>query len=217
MLLFSFFESFSTAFPSHGVFLLILIISANFLAETFPCKIQELLQSDMKLKHLFGFLTMLFFVVTSLSNKPSGLFSQFWLTVELYILFLLVSKTPPQIFLLLTGLFAINYILHLVKDDAKNRITIEDNNNNNNNNNKSIKKWLINDPHILLQYIDRVMIFLNVIELCLLFFGVMSFMGEKKLEYKGKFQYHYFFLGKPSCRGLLSKTSIWSSFMSNFQ
>ena len=53
------------------IFIFILIVSANFLAETFPCKLQYQLRNNMLLKHTFGYFTMIFFVVLSsnINNK----------------------------------------------------------------------------------------------------------------------------------------------------
>ena len=87
--------------PLHGAFLMILIVSANFLAETFPCKIQSLLKSSMVAKHFFGLLTMTFFVVLTLPNAPNDLVTIIKQSIILYIFFVLISKTNAKIFIIL--------------------------------------------------------------------------------------------------------------------
>ena len=41
-----------------AVFIFTLIISGNFLAQLFPCKIQEALTENIYIKHIFGFFTL---------------------------------------------------------------------------------------------------------------------------------------------------------------
>lgn len=48
--------------PVYPIFILLLIISANYLADLFPCRLRELLENNIYVKHLFGYLTLLFFV-----------------------------------------------------------------------------------------------------------------------------------------------------------
>ena len=51
------------------IFIFFLIISANFLAELFPCRLQYILRNNMVIKHLFGLFSMIFFVVLSSGIK----------------------------------------------------------------------------------------------------------------------------------------------------
>ena len=38
--------------PFYTIFILILIISANFLGSTFPCRVQKLLSENVYIKHI---------------------------------------------------------------------------------------------------------------------------------------------------------------------
>ena len=80
------------------IFIFILIISANFLAEIFPCRLQDALRNNMYLKHLFGLFTMIFFVVltSNLENK-NYLYIR---SIILYIIFILITRTHHYFFLL---------------------------------------------------------------------------------------------------------------------
>ena len=51
--------------------ILYLIISANFLPQTFSCTLQKMLNEHMYIKHIAGWLTLLFFVLLSSSKTPS--------------------------------------------------------------------------------------------------------------------------------------------------
>lgn len=59
-------------FAFYPVFLLIMIISANFLAEIFPCRFQELLSSNNYTKHIFGYLTLVFFVSLNIDELKTS-------------------------------------------------------------------------------------------------------------------------------------------------
>ena len=50
------------------IFIFILIISGNFLALV-PCKLQDELNNNMYVKHLFGLFTMIFFVTLAAPVK----------------------------------------------------------------------------------------------------------------------------------------------------
>ena len=69
------------------IFIFILIVSANFLAEVFPCRIQHLLRNNMLVKHMFGLFTMIFFVVLSSNVSDKNIFKIAKTSFLLYILF----------------------------------------------------------------------------------------------------------------------------------
>lgn len=181
--------------PLEAIFIFILIISANFLAPIFPCRVQSLLNNNMAAKHLFGFLTMIFFVVLTIPNSFTQfniLFSQSFI---LYILFILLTKTESYIFFIIFILLAILYIInlkikHLEESKSKN------------------KKHLI--------FYKTIVNYLTIIILFVLFIGVLSYLGQKKLEYKNKFNYLYFFLGKPVCKNKSPSNSFIAGLLNSF-
>ena len=72
--------------PYNTLFIIYLLISCNFLANLFSCNLQQLLSENMYVKHIFGFLTMLFCIIYVDSNivKESkyieGFFMQLFFT-----------------------------------------------------------------------------------------------------------------------------------------
>lgn len=200
--------------PLHGAFLMILIVSANFLAETFPCKIQSLLKSSMVAKHIFGFLTMTFFVVLTLPNAPNDLVTIIKQSIILYIFFVLISKTNAKIFIILMILLCIIYIVNIIQreieGDNKGILEkIKDKNTSKEEKDKLIKQLsqkkssLTNNSSINLNYnnLNKTMKLMYVLVFIILLLGFLSYLGEKKLEYKKNFNYSYFMFGKPVCKG----------------
>ena len=181
--------------PLEAIFIFILIVSANFLAPIFPCRVQSLLNNNMAAKHLFGFLTMIFFVVLTLPNSFTQFNILFLQSFILYILFILLTKTDSLIFfivfILLSGLYIINLkIKHLNESNKKN------------------KKHL--------QFYKKIIYYLKIIIAIILFLGVLSYLGQKKLEYKNKFNYLYFFLGKPVCKNKSPSNSFLKGLFNSF-
>lgn len=164
--------------PLQCVFTMVLIVSANFLAETFPCRVQYLLKNNMIAKHTFGLLTMVFFVVLALRQES---FQDIFIEgILLYLVFILMSKTSTGFFFAIMLLLAVIYLLHLY--DKKNEETKQTN-----------EKQITSSSKVgdILYYLTYV----------LLGIGVLEYMGEKKIEYGKRFSYIYFFLGKPTCKG----------------
>lgn len=171
--------------PLFTVFILILIISANTLLPLFPCKFQLLLRDNMLMKHLFAFITMVFFVVLTapLDDKKNIILK----SILLYIFFVLVTKTDYIFFIIILILLTISYLLVLYKTDKKT------------NENKTDDELVIYDNYLYVLY------FLIII---LTVFGVLLYMGEKKIEYRRKFKYSHFFYGKPMCREFSPSVSM---------
>ena len=51
-----------------AILVFILIISGNYIGQLFPCNVQAVLSESMIMKHVFGFLTLFFFVLLTLPN-----------------------------------------------------------------------------------------------------------------------------------------------------
>ena len=73
-----------------AIFIFTLIISGNFLAQLFPCKIQEALSHNTLVKHLFGYFFFFFFGILAIPELAniSGMIS----SLALYLIFLINSK-----------------------------------------------------------------------------------------------------------------------------
>ena len=176
---------------SISVFVLLLIISGNFLGELMPCRVREELSSNMILKHFFGYLTLVFFAIVTVFKTSS--MNILLLSLLVYLYFIVLSKTNWRFWIVVVFLLGISYIIHVwgltyKKEQSKEgEVKIED----------SIINML---PTIQLSFVWLAS-FLTVI-------GSIVYMGNKKKEYGKDFSYMYFFLGKPECRGKSPNTKL---------
>ena len=96
-----------------AIFILVLIICGNFLGQLFPCKVQDMFNNNIVLKHVLGFFTLLFFAISTIPElhfveTGLGKFSDFLLTsVILYLWFILMSKNYYIFWLITFGLAGI--------------------------------------------------------------------------------------------------------------
>jgi hypothetical protein len=166
------------------IFIFILIVSANFLAEIFPCRLQYLLKNNMLVKHLFGFFTILFFVRLS-NSDDKNLLNIIKHSFLLYLIFILISKSNIYFFYFILLCLGITYIINLQKEDDTEKF--KNNEINQQEYDKKIKTYDI------ITYVIYILIFIATI------IGIFIYMGEKKIEYKKKFNYLTFFIGSPKC------------------
>lgn len=193
--------------PLQSIFVLILIISANFLAQLFPCRIQEMLKTNMYLKHFFGLLTMMFFAVLAVPDMSANIILMTLKTIILYIWFILITKADVYFFLAIMFCLLIVYLINIFKTNAKTQLTDvkKDNNNDIESLDKEIKTY------------DRYENILFIVTIILTVSGMMLYMGEKKEEYGSKFNYIYFFLGKPECKNNSPKIDYKNAFAYMFK
>jgi len=184
------------------IFIFILIISGNFLALV-PCKLQDELNNNMYVKHLFGLFTMIFFVTLAAPVKDKTISAVTLNSFLLYLLFILITKVHVKIFYVIAVLLGSTYITVLLKEadigtinanasatDVKNNDTMEQAKEN-------PKNVILTNQ---LKIYDSVIFYSYILILILTFIGVLAYMGEKKIEYKKNFKYVTFFLGKTVCK-----------------
>jgi len=192
-----------TNIPIWNVFILFLIIASNYIGELFPCRVQNLLSSNVYLKHFIAFLTLMFFVVltdSSLQQKEFKLI--FTDSLKLYVLWLFLINNDKKFFVIALILLGIIYIIQLIKNDFKENI----NKKKNIEYNEEILKYTLN--------IEKIIYYIFFIVLII---GFIIYMGEKKIEYKNKFSYFTFIFGKPSCKGKSPDVKYIEAFSSAFK
>jgi hypothetical protein len=176
--------------PVYTIFILILIISANFLAQLFPCRLQRILHQNIYIKHLFSFLTLFFFVVLTAPIENKSLRNIFNKSLLLYIWFIFIMRTDPYIFILLLFIIGIIYLFFLKESELKEKAekiqTIKG---------SEDLKHIENE----IMYIRNINQYLFYLTILLTIIGFLLYMGEKKCEYKKKFNYIIFLFGKPVC------------------
>lgn len=160
-----------------SIFVLYLILSANFLVNLFSCKAQTTFFNNMWLKHLLGFMTLYFFVVltdkeSKYSNSPKN---QMLFAIVCYIVFVLSSRMDHQWWVVFICLLCIIYIIEIYKN---HHTTTEE------------------DKVIYNKY----QIYLVSVLLVILVIGFIIYLGKKRIEYGKKFDMTTFIVGKTKCR-----------------
>ena len=184
-----------TNIPLHTIFVFFLIISANYLGQLYPCKIQTLFETNVYIKHFFGFLTLVFFVVFVDPIKTSAFGETIMKSLVLYVIFLLLMNTNVLFFVFSLISLAGIYLLSIKKKELSSSDTDQD----------SVVLY------------DRVHDSLYILFALSTMVGFLVYMGEKKIEYKDKFQYLTFIFGKPSCKGFSPKTKYTESLFAAFR
>jgi hypothetical protein len=160
-----------------SVFVLYLIISTNFVANLFGCRVQYALMNNMWLKHLLGFMTMYFSVVLIDSKAEWSDSPQKQLVVALmfYTAFVFTTRMDYKWwFTFVIGLSVI-YILQVHKEHPKST----------------------EEERIRYNYYQQWMTYIVAIVGLI---GFFVYMGRKRAEYGKKFDFLTFIVGKTTCR-----------------
>ena len=179
--------------PIESLFIFLLIMSGNFLAELFPCRFQKDLTDIIALKHFFGFLTLLFFVVLQTPLESFNLVDAFKNSGVLYLLFLLLINSHHVTFIISMAILTVSYLITL---KIKENNAIDDNDKE-----RQSRLQTSNDN------MERIQSYLHFIIVAVIVIGFLSYLGSKKAEYKTGFSYFTFIFGKTVCANDGSKLS----------
>ena len=170
---------FKTQFPIKGIIVFYLLIVSNFLAPLFNCRLQDVLINNMVLKHLFGFLTLFFFVVfVEPEHSDKTFIYQVAMAIGLYIWFIFTTKMEIHAFALFVIVLFALYLFNIYFD--RNHKHLEED-----------KKEQFKEN------INRYGLILGVL---ITIIGFTSFVGQKKIEYGNRFNWTSFFMGYPQCK-----------------
>ena len=158
--------------PVYTIFILVLIVSAKYIPDIIPCKIQRFMEKDLYFRHLLTFFTMIIFVVFTTPLKDQKVFKILIKSVFLYIIFLLYVKSNYNFFVVVTLLSCILYISMLRKYEIEREY--------NEAKNEETKKLYEKELNILI-IINNILL---VIVIFLILIGFLLYLGEKKIEYK---------------------------------
>jgi hypothetical protein len=205
--------SFNEKIPIYTIFILILIVCAEYLKELMPCKLDNILKNNIYVKHFFCFLTLLFFVViTTEPLKDKNLKEIIVKSIILYILFILLIKNDYRIFLIVMVLLGLIYIISIKKYELIDLIEKEK------NKDKVFHKLITRDVQHSGEALTRadikirktyeneinIIILINnilfVIVIILIFLGFLFYMNKKKNQYKDEFNFLKFFFGTIKCK-----------------
>jgi hypothetical protein len=178
---------------TSSLFILYLILSSNFLAPLFSCKIQNFIQSSMILRHILGYMTMTFFVILANQKNPLPIGKLIALSVGLYTWF--IASTRMNLYAWFILLLAIGgcYLLQIYQEDIQ-----RDTEN-------------LDENQTKLDGLDLAKKILTGIALATTIFGVAIYFGEKRIEYGKDFRLSTFVLGVPSCRKYTPEIHIGKS------
>lgn len=104
-------------FTGPAILLLYLIISANFVGDTFGCRLKTLLQKGALAKHVLAYLLCFFFIVAA---QPGWIakftFPQlFYHSAIYYLVFVLTTRMPFRITMVVLLLFIVSFYIDLYK------------------------------------------------------------------------------------------------------
>lgn len=158
--------------PFYMIFVLYLVISSNFLAQLFSCQLQYILNNSMLAKHFLGYMTLLFFVVLSSGDTQSTSEALLY-SLIIYIIFWFSTRISTEYFIVFIILTAAMYIIHLYQKESGVQVS------------------------------RRLQIVKNILQISMfvvLVVGFFFYIIEKKVEYRKKFSFKTFILGKPICK-----------------
>lgn len=170
--------------PIYSLFIFLLIISSNFLGTLFPCKFQKLLLNNVYAKYVFAFLTLFYFVILVNPVQAEDINTSLCLTFFIFVLFILLIKTNVIFFIICLIILAANYFIHIREKEERSK-----------------KGGNI-------QLYSQLNQGFNISFIACTIIGFLSYMGEKKIEYKDKFNYFTFIFGKPVCGDKYNKSEI---------
>lgn len=195
---FYYIDKYGASRSAIAIFSFILIISGNYLGTLFPCRVQDAFGRNKTLRHILGFFTLLFFVLLTTPNfndeeNKVQITTHMIRTLRLYIFFLVLSKTHIHVWVTVFCMGCIVYILELHQEDIiMNRTRAE-------------------DSLIPYRYITITQHTIIAFSILVTFVGFLIYMGEKKAEYKSKFSYFTFILGKSQCAHYTGNRSTLNS------
>jgi hypothetical protein len=163
----------------QGIFLLILAISGNFVAETMSCQAQKVLSENMYIKH--GIIVMLTYFTLGFASSeqnisPGELFKQ---AVSIWAFFLMFNKMEMFFAAMVVAMLVIllvckNYITYYQKQDAEK--------------NKEIIKTLA----LTMDYLFSAITLTTIV-------GFGLYFKKQHSDYFSTFSYSKFLFGTPKC------------------
>jgi len=165
-----------------NLFILYLVISSNFLANLFGCKIQKAFNENIYIKHLLGFFTLYLFIslVESSDVIPSNLIDRLKFAGVIYLWFILTTRMNIKFWIPFILILSTVYILQLNIDIEKKKDQVDS---------EKVNKYTTYQKNLI-----KVAFLLTII-------GFLVYLGEKKYEYGNSFKYSTFISGVVNCKG----------------
>lgn len=162
-------------FSNKALFILYLLIAMNYLGTLFNCQIQYILTHSILVKHLFGVLSVYFFVILAEPTiLEKGIIHNVMYTASIYIWFMMTLRMDAYLFLIVWVLFAVGMIFN----EYANRMPKD------------------SDAQKRLLYYSELCAKVSFIITIL---GYLIYLGEKKVEYGKDFHLRKFIFGRTKC------------------
>lgn len=172
-----------TAGSTTVLFVLYLIISGNFLAQLFGCRLQHLLQTSMVAKHVLGFFTLFFFcMIVDSSFETRHILVTLSCSVLLYTWFVMTVRTKLPFLLVTLALLCAAYVARLIE---RRRLAIDE-------------KRDVGELQLAQKVLAGVAFASTVI-------GFVIYGLEKRREYRKGFSWISFLLGNTNCKNFTPK------------
>jgi Ca2+/Na+ antiporter len=167
-----------------SVFAVYMLVASNFLPELMGCRMQSMLRNSMLYKHMLGLLLTLFLVVFANPDfADKSLWYTIFISVAVYVAFMVTTRTPVEIVLLSIFILLVVYIINLRKSKI----------NTNDANTKKANEEKIKNLEFAQNVLVLVALGINLI-------GFIVYVVEKMNEYGTDFRWYDFVIGTPQCR-----------------
>lgn len=179
--------------------ILSVLMSANYLGEIFPCRVQKLFSNNMYVKHILGILSLMFFVVLTRPNLYTST-NFIYVSVLFYGLFMFLSRLNYMVWFVVFGIFAIIYVLQIYLDRVESETQMNRNKIGDNTVTHDEDKMPTQDISENIDTVTTIQKILFLLSIPITIVGFIHYLGEKKIEFgHERFNYIYFFFGKPEC------------------
>jgi hypothetical protein len=180
--------------PFFAIFLLFIYYLLDIIP-ILPCKIQQIMYNNLLYRHASCIIIIIFVVILGENIDNFNFFNIILKTVIIYLMILAIVKTHYIIFMIIFFLIA---IANLISYKRNQLIALNE------------KKYH-NDITKKINIINIIIKSLFIIALILIFVGVIIYYGQKKYEYKNKFNFIKFIFGIKKCSFTNTKISIMNS------
>ncbi len=174
---------------SFSLFVLYLVISGNFLAPLFSCRLRQFIEGSMVVRHVLGFLTLTFFVVVATKSEPMPYKDVMGLSALFYVWFLMSTRMSMKfwgVFILLIGGV---YLIHLYQSNLTSDVPTQ-------------------EEGATLDHMKRI---LTGLAAAITVVGFVGYYAQKRVEFGSKFSHEVFLLGTPQCKGESPNVGFFNS------
>lgn len=181
-------------FSGRNLLLIYAALTSNFLRPLIPCNTARFVENSMVFRHIIAFMGLAFFTIFADAEYEdfTGFIPLLVSAVFVYAWFMISSKMSANWWIPLVLFLMILYYINTYRIHTK-----------------KISK----DVATYLDYGEIAMVILSAL---VTFFGFIIYVGEKKIEYRGKFDFGTFILGTETCKNTPTKTAYWDSLKAAF-